>query len=277
MPTISPDGQWIAFWARGTIRKTRVAGGPAAELAQSIRTVPWGMAWDDHERLYFGRQSIWMVPPGGKPQEAVERGVGERVHAFPAFLPGGRVLLYTVRRAWYCWGDDEVFAYTIATKQRKRLLTNAIDGRYVPTGHLVFMRMGALYAVPFDPERLELRGPEVPISDEVAQALISGNADDASGAGQFAVSSTGTLAWFPRGSGGYSYRRSQVVAIDRRGQVRPVNIPVQSYGQALKLSPDGTRLALSIRSLANDRLWVYDLARGSQIPLTDDGEANYPL
>ena len=42
------------------------------------------------------------------------------MHAQPFLLPGGRVLLYTLRRGWYCWGDEEVIAYTFATKQKKR-------------------------------------------------------------------------------------------------------------------------------------------------------------
>jgi len=53
----------------------------------------------------------------------------------------------------------------LATGQRKLLLRDAADARYVPTGHLVFMRRGVLWAVPFDAEGLEVRGAEVPLLD----------------------------------------------------------------------------------------------------------------
>jgi hypothetical protein len=48
-----------------------------------------------------------------------------------------------------------VVAQTLATGERKVLLKDAADARYLPTGHLVFLRRGQLFAVPFDVERLE--------------------------------------------------------------------------------------------------------------------------
>ncbi len=275
VPAVSPDGQWVAFWARGAIRKVRITGGPATEAVPGISAPPWGLAWDAQGGLYFSRTSIWSAPAGGKPVPVTTNGEGERVHVLPSLLPGGRVLVFTVRRGWFSWGDDELFAQTLATGTRTRLLKDAIDARYVPTGHLVFMRLGVLYAVPFDPERLALRGPEAPILEGVTQGLISANANDATGAGQFAISPAGTLAWI---SGPVAIQRQQqVVTVNQRGQVTPLSLPVRSHNLALRLSPDGRRLALSVRTLTSDSLWVYDLERGAGLPLTQEGEAGWPL
>ena len=133
--------------------------------------------------------------------------------------------------------------------------------RYLPTGHLLFLRRGVLCAVPFDAERLEVRGPEVAVLNAVAQALTASNAFDITGAGQFAVAPTGTLAWIA--SPVVSFAEAALVTVDRRGQVSPLPAPVRSYGTSVRLSPDGRRLAVVIRSLTEAGVWVYDLARGS--------------
>ena len=84
------------------------------------------------------------------------------------------MLLYTGRRRLVTWGDDEVIALTLGTGTRTVLAKDAVDARYIPTGHLVFLRRGQLFAAPFDPERLTV-GPEVPLLDQVAQALTDGD------------------------------------------------------------------------------------------------------
>jgi len=81
------------------------------------------------------------------------------------------VLLYTVRKRLWSWGDEETVAHTLATGERKVLLRDAADARYVSTGHLVFLRRGQLFAVPFDAERVEVRGTPVAVLDAVAQTL----------------------------------------------------------------------------------------------------------
>ncbi len=69
-------------------------------------------------------------------------------------------------------------AQVVATGERKILLQDAADARYVPSGHLVFLRRGVLLAVRFDAKRVEVSGEEVPLLDHVAQALTAGAAWD---------------------------------------------------------------------------------------------------
>ncbi len=278
VPAVSPDGQWVAFWAGGVIKKIRLGGGQPVDLATDISFPPWGLAWDTHRDLLIGQYlgSILKIPAEGQPVAVSTVGEGEVAHGFPSLLPAGRVLLYTVRRRDWSWGDEEVVALTLATGERKVVLRDAVDARYVSTGHLVFLRKGVLYAVPFDAERLERRGEEAPVLDGVAQALTGFHGGDASGAGQFAVASTGTLAWLPQGVP--SYRQGRLVRIDRRGQVTPLAAPARSYSSVLRLSPDGRWLAVTILALQDVGLWLYDLSRPAPLlPLTTDGEARYPV
>lgn len=54
---------------------------------------------------------------------------------------------------------------------QSQALENAADARYLPTGHLVFLRLGTLFAVRFDPAALEVRGEPVAMALSVVQAL----------------------------------------------------------------------------------------------------------
>jgi len=175
----------------------------------------------------------------------------------------------------WSWGDEEVVAQTLATGARKVVLKDAADARYLPTGHLVFMRRGVLFAVPFDTENLAARGAPVAVLDTVAQALTAGDTADITGAGQAAVSANGNLAWVPGSV--VPYPDAMLVSVDRRGQVHPLPAPVRSYGPALRLSPDGRRLVVTVRTLGEIGLWVYDLDRRTLSPLTQDGEATFAV
>jgi Tol biopolymer transport system component len=149
-------------------------------------------------------------------------------------------------------------------------LKDAVDARYVPSGHVVFMRLGTLFAVPFDAEGLKVRGHAVAVLDTVAQALAGTARNDASGAGQFAVAATGLLAWVP--SPVVPHPDRVLVTVDRRGEVARLPAPTRSYAGALRVSRDG-RLVMVMYSLTERGLWVYDLSRGGLTRLPLDGEA----
>ena len=291
LPAVSPDGQWVAFWAGGAIKKVPFGGGLAVDLALGIGdpapvlgNPPFGLVWDALG-LFFARRSvglgrdngrIWTIPPEGKPAGVTKVSEADLAHTLPSLLPGGRVLLYTVNKRVLTWGDECVVAQPLPTGEPKLLLTDATDARYVSkTGHLVFLRRGTLWAVPFDPEQLALLGQPVPILEGVAQALREGNTNLITGAGQFAVSATGTLAWVPQPVVPYPERN--LVTVDRRGRVTALSGPARSYGPALRLSPDGRRLAVTVRDLTEVGLWLYDLTRGTLTRLNRDGESEWPV
>ena len=271
-PAVSADGQWVVFWAARLIKKVPLVGGPVVDLARGVGD-PAGLVCDDGGGVYLGRDhlGIWKIPPGGVAAPVTTAGEGEVGHVLPWPLPGGRAVLYTVRKRVWSWGDEEIAALTLATGARKVVLKDAADARYLPTGHLLFLRRGVLFAVPFDAERLEIRGVEVPILDMVAQALTATISGDLIGAGQFAAAPSGTLAWvsspmarLPEGT---------PVTIDRGGRVAPLSAPLRSYGAILRLSPDGRRLALTVRTLTAVGLSLYDLDRGTLAPVVKEGEA----
>ena len=238
---------------------------------------PWGLTWDARGSVYFGRDDgrIWKVSAEGGLSAVTTCGEAEVAHVLPWPLAGEQALLYTVRKRWRSWGDDEVVAQTLTTGTRKVLLRDAADARYVATGHLVFLRRGVLFAVAFDPERLEVRGTPAAVFDGVAQALTGNSTYDVTGAGQLAIAPTGTLAWV-RGPV-VPYPDGVLVSVDRHGQVSPLAAPVKSYGPSVRLAPGGRQLAVSVWSLSEISLWTHDLARGTLTPLAQGGEAESPV
>ncbi|MFO7695445.1 MAG: protein kinase, partial [Vicinamibacterales bacterium] len=109
VPAVSRDGQWVAFWAGGAIRKVPFGGGPVTDLAPGIAAPPQGLAWDASGQLWFshggdgGDRRIWRIPGDGKPTAVTTVGDAEVRHVLPAPLPGGTAVLFTVRKRQWSW------------------------------------------------------------------------------------------------------------------------------------------------------------------------------
>src|SRR5205085_10738424 len=119
---------------------------------------PVGLVWED-QGLLFGRvrEGILRVSPsGGTAERLVVAGADELLSAGGS-LPGGRGLLYSVRREQQSWNDGTVMVQT-ATGERKALVERASDGRYDGVGHLLYAVEGIVMAVPFALDRLAVRG-----------------------------------------------------------------------------------------------------------------------
>jgi hypothetical protein len=138
------------------------------------------------------------------------------------------------------------------------------------------MKTGTLMAVPFDAERLELRGAPVAMLDNVMQAIAAYNFDDETGAGQFTVSTNGTLAYVTGGI--YPVRQAELVWVDRKGLATSLPIPTGGY-LVPRVSPDGKRLAYFAQRgrSRNGDIWVYDIERQNSTRLTFQGQNTWPL
>jgi Tol biopolymer transport system component len=113
-----------------------------------------------------------------------------------------------------------------------------------------------LRVVAFDLGRLEVVGASRPVVDGVLTTP--------SGGVNFAMSANGSLVYVPGGPSGGG--QQTVVSVDREGRASPLpGVPLDSYS-AVRVSPDGSRLALSTQR----DVWTYDLARATLGPLTTD-------
>ena len=139
---------------------------------------------------------------------------------------------------------------------RKTLQRGATYGRYLPNGYLVYVNRGTLFAVPFDPGTLDMRGTPVPMLAHVAYNPTIGSA-------QFAFSQTGTLLY--RSGGATGGERFTVQWLDSQGKTQPLLAKPDDY-LFPRLSPDGERLAISTSDV-----WVYDWRRDTLTRLTFGG------
>jgi Tol biopolymer transport system component len=170
-PFFSPDGEWIGFIADSKLKKVSLRGGAPVILAPATLTVTSGFrgaSWG--ETGISLRVSTFGAPAfGGAPHALTNLGKGDATHVMPQILPGGNAVLFTVSQSDFLDGAH-VDVVSLKTGAEKTLLTDGYFGRYLPsygsTGHLVYFRQGAMYAVFFDPVRMEVRGsPERILED----------------------------------------------------------------------------------------------------------------
>ena len=117
------------------------------------------------------------------------RSAARSTHRWPQALPDGKHVLFTSHthaadlRQRHPGGGRRS-----TTGERKVVYRGGSYGRYVPTGHLVFVNRGTLFAVPFDLDSLETSGAPVPVLQKVATSPGEGGA-------QFDFSATGRLVY----------------------------------------------------------------------------------
>jgi serine/threonine-protein kinase len=198
---------------------------------------------------------LWRVAAGGgTPVEATQLDVarGEVSHRWPQLLADGSLLF----SAWTGPGPDEhaIINQNLATGSRRLLATTGDTPRVVQTGHLVYARLDALFAVPW-------RDLTKGLDDAVPIPLPELPRIEGEGAADYVVSTNGTLAYVAGGPARYAQR---LVWVDRGGRVVPLPLPERDY-EAVALSPDGQRAVLQIREGAIG-LWVYDFVRQTLTP-----------
>ncbi|HEY3013137.1 MAG TPA: protein kinase [Gemmatimonadales bacterium] len=266
-PFFSPDGRTVgAFTAYpGDLILAPLAGGPRSAIA---RDSVWsdGGAWSEGGWIYFmmgtGHKLARVRPNGESLQVLAEpdSARGEGTFAFPDPLPGERAALLTI---WRRKGGSDIAAVDFATREI-RTLERGVYARYLASGHLLVVRLDrTAIAVPFDPKRLVLIGPA---TDVLAGVTLGDGAS-----GLLAVSASGTLLYNTSSSA-----EGQVVRVARDGRSMPVDPAWKGRIASLSLSPDGTRLAVTIvREGGGLEVWVKVLATGPLARLAFDGLVSY--
>jgi serine/threonine-protein kinase len=245
-PFFSPDGKWLAFVVRQALWKTDLSGGPPTEICQTAGAV-FGASWGDDGSIVYSlaRDGLWRVPgSGGTPERLTKPDTkkGELKHLLPQVLPGSHGVLFTVTHAPLPkWDDTELMVLEVSSGQQRRLAEAAADGRYVGSGHLLYIERGTLMAAPFDVATLRATGAGVGVVAGVMQAANMTNEAYDSGAGQFAVSSAGSLLYVPGGV--FPDPERTLTWVSRNGAEQPLPMPVRAY-LSPRLSPDGSMITV---------------------------------
>jgi hypothetical protein len=254
------------------LRVVALEGGSSQTLVDAITTLG---DWAPDGNVYFQSfaRALGLVPAIGGGGEAVEIVTdlleGESFHVFLTVLPGGKMGVFQVS---YSTGEDaEVWAIDLDTREREFLIAGH-SPKYASTGHLLFATPdGVLMAAPIDPGTAELTGPSVPVAEGLAITAPFGIAN-------YAVSESGALIYMAGdvavGGGGYL----EPVWVTRSGDAVPVDpswrFTSLDTGSGLRLSPDGTRVAVQQLVDGNYDIFIKHLPDGPLERLTTDDQTD---
>jgi Tol biopolymer transport system component len=268
-PFWSPDGQSLAFFADGKLKKVDLSGGPVVTICEAERGV--GGTWGRDGTILFTptpSSPLLRVPSsGGKPVPVTKFDAKrhETTHRYPHFLPDGRHFLYAAANLAGT-GDDPANAIRLGSVEGgdDRVVVPGLANPFYSAGHLFYARERTLFALPFDPKRLAARGEALPVAQRVSGFGAFLNFTP------FAATDTGLLLFQPDIA-----TPSRLLWLDRAGKdLGSVGEP-DLYG-SLRLSPDGKRLALDIFDSRRSRseVWVVELSSGARTKLASGDSQN---
>jgi serine/threonine-protein kinase len=268
-PFFNPEGTWLAFFADGKLKKISVTGGAAIGLAEA--TNAQGGSWGDDDNIVFtpnaGQPLLRLPSAGGKVEPLTVLAQGEVSHRWPQVLPGSKAVLYMSSPGVGSYEDANIVVESLPSGTPRVLIRGGYHPQYVPSGHIIYIHEGTLFAAPFDLGRLQVTGQSVPVVEGVSAQ--SGRA-----AAQFAVSQTGMLAYLAGPGRGNDW---PMVWLSHDGKTAPLRAMPSDWGEP-RFSPDGQRVALAIFNLnSSSALWVYDWARDTPTRLTFDGPTRTPV
>ena len=258
-PTFSPDGEWVAFFSLGKIKKIHLATGSIRTLTNL--NLPEGTDWatDDEIVVAVDGRLVRVPAAGGPPTPltALDTTGGEQAQRGPHVLADGKSVLF------YSWHgsieSSKIGVASLATGE-----THYVDIAGAPLGVvdglLIYATTGdGFFAVPFDVRHARVTGAPVRLADHVP---IIGN-----GAARGALSRNGSLI-YARGAS-----ISELVIADLQGKAGTVLGPPKGYFFP-RFSPDGKRIAVTIAANGSADIWIYDIASRTLSRLTREGTRN---
>lgn len=264
IPFWSPDSRWLAFGRGKKLLKVPATGGRPVLIteADGAFSMVAGGAWSIDGQIFFSTadSGIFVVSAeGGVPEMYVAPDLpdDDDFHEL-ALLPDGKTVIFVVHsraKPWYLAsfdGKQRKFVYSFGEQY-------AVTLAYSPTGHLLtqrFANASSTWAIPFDPERVEVIGAPFLIAD---------------GDGDPTVSNTGTLV-LTRSIA--TYFGGELVKLDlASNEVQPFGT-LDGVHHDHALSPDGKSLAVSGFDMIARDIWILDVASGSRTRMTFDETTN---
>ena len=260
-PFWSPNSDFVAFGVvelQSELKKVSVHGGPASTICSTGYPFLGGTWSPDGSSIVFssiggGAYRLYEVPAQGgtaKPLFEVEEPEQQLNDGYPHFLPnrgGKRGLLFTRGTTAT---NVEIVVLDLESG-RQDVLAPGSRPVYSPTGHIVYERENALWALPYSAETLRATGEPFPVSGSASVASVSHDA---------------TLVYFHGDETGLQ----QLIWRDRKGQkLGTIGAPQPQMSRPV-LSPDGNQVVVQARENDNTDIWVHEVARGLKRRLTFD-------
>ena len=271
-PFFSPDGRWLAYFSPGKLRKIPVEGGRPVDLADS--SLDRGGVWCPDGSIVFAPDAtsplFRLLPGGDRPQPLTRLAEGERTHRWPAVLPGGREVAFTIGVVGQPgdYEDSRIDAVDLATGKRRSLFRGASMVRFTPGGVALLGRSKEVLALP-------LAGADGRSTEDARPVLRDVGGIVASGVVFFDVASDGTLVYAERDPLADELR---LAWFGPSGEVEPLELPSAAY-RSLRISPDGARVAIASGPGGGrgGDIWTLDLRSRALTKLTFDGKSVAPI
>jgi Tol biopolymer transport system component/aminoglycoside phosphotransferase (APT) family kinase protein len=264
-PFFSPDSAWVGFFAGGKLKKAAVAGGGAIEMAGAPNGR--GGSWGDDDQVVFMPDfysGLWRVSAsGGPPARVTTPAQSGGTHRWPQVLPGSTAVIYTSHDTLQGYEAAELVLQPLPTGEPVVLQKAAYYGRYLSSGHLVFMKEGTLFASAFDLRTLRPTSDPVPVLEDVANGAFW------TGAAQFSASEGGLFAYQSEGS------TATPIAWETAAGVTGLLRQTASTWSDPVFSGDGRRLALTLFDGRRSDIWIYDWAADALVRLTQHAYAAF--
>ena len=262
-PFLSPDGASVGFF-EGTqaLKRVAITGGPAVTLCQIVGG-PRGASWGPRDTVIFATNLadtglLEVSTAGGEPRVLTtpDPAKGEVDHLFPQILPGGDAVLYSILTTGPI-ENSQVAVLDLRTGRSRVLIAGGSNPHYASSGHIVYGVGGALLAVAFDLDGLEVRGAPAPVVERVVMKP--------SGAANFSLAADGSLVYL---AGDQQANLRTLVWVDRQGREELIPAPPRVYRVA-RLSPDGRHVAVEAFDQEGD-IWIWAFEGQTLTRLTFD-------
>jgi serine/threonine protein kinase len=247
-PFWSPDSQYLAFFAGGTLKKIGASAGESQTLVDSVGSEPGIGTWSADGTILFCKERYGVIyrvaATGGEVSQVTKFEATDFVHEQPFFLPDGKHFLYV---SLYHDFSPEIRVGDIDKPGQAGIAVVAGTMPHFAFGRLLFVQRGHIETQPFDLRTWKLSGDPRTLGE----------------AEFFSVSTNGVLAYH-EGSG-----ISELKIYDRTGNVIATPGPLAFY-ESPRFSPDGKSVGVTIADTRTGKLdiWSFPVAGGQPSRLT---------
>jgi Tol biopolymer transport system component/predicted Ser/Thr protein kinase len=258
-PFWSPDSRSIGFAVLSSMKLMRVEarGGPPTAIVDLERSFLGGTWNSDGTIVFADRGQLRRVSFKGGPATNVGIEHPKANWRWPHFLPDGRHFLF-VSFSFANDGSRLLYVGSLDSDKLTKVMPCESKVAYASPGVLLFVREGTLLAQPFDLDRLEPTGDQIPLAQDVLVNNVGGAA--------FSVSKRDMLIYRTGPKGRWQW-------LNRSGGVTAIQTQIEAT--TLRLAPGGTRVAFSRTDGTNEDIWIHDLDSGLTTKLTDDPAGDY--